>query len=516
MTRQTFLQGAFILMIAGMITRFLGFLNRLVMARLMGEEGVGLYMMVIPSLFLIMTLTQVGLPVAISKRVAEANAKNDKEEIKKIIRLSCFIIGLTSIIFTSTLFLFSSFITTRLLTDPRTIYPLLAMLPMIPFIAFSSVIKGYFQGMHNMKPQSYALIIEQVVRVILVIFFVRIFLPYGVQFAAAAAMLSVFFGELSSFLYLYTKFKGNKLFTVRTKMFATIKRSKQTMKSLFSIALPSTGSRLINSISSFIEPILVTQSLAIAGVSTLLITKQYGELMGYVLPLLFLPTFITNSLSIAIVPAISDAEAVNNRSETIKRIQQTIRISLASGAIATVTLTKYATPILTYIYGSSNGSPFLTLMAPFFILLYIQTPMQASLQALDLAQLAMWNSFIGNIVKLTIIFMLGSHPNFQMNGVVIGMIVGVLLITILHYVTLKKTIQFFMKVNDIMQLALLLVLTWFASTFTYNLYVCNETFISLSISLLILFIIYIVLLFLLNIISRKELKQIPIIKDWFN
>src|SRR5690625_7811731 len=93
MTRQTFLQGAFILMIAGMITRFLGFLNRLVMARLMGEEGVGLYMMVIPSLFLIMTLTQVGLPVAISKRVAEANAKSDKEEIKKIIRLSCFIIG---------------------------------------------------------------------------------------------------------------------------------------------------------------------------------------------------------------------------------------------------------------------------------------------------------------------------------------------------------------------------------------------------------------------------------------
>src|SRR5690625_3530047 len=116
--------------------------------------------------------------------------------------------------------------------------------------------------------------------------------------------------------------------------------------------------------------------------------------MVYLLPLLFLPTFITNSLSIAIVPAISDAEAVNNRSETIKRMQQTIRITLASGAIDTVTLTKYTTPILTYIYGSSNVSQFLTLIAPFFILLYIQTTMQASLQALDLAQLAMWNSFI--------------------------------------------------------------------------------------------------------------------------
>src|SRR5690625_7335803 len=94
------------------------------------------------------------------------------------------------------------------------------MLPMISFIAFSSVIKGYFQSMHNMKPQSYALIIEQVVRVILVIFFVRIFLPYGVQFAAAAAMLSVFFGELSSFLYLYTKFRSEERRVGKEYMFS--------------------------------------------------------------------------------------------------------------------------------------------------------------------------------------------------------------------------------------------------------------------------------------------------------
>jgi len=65
-----------------MITRFLGFVNRIVVARLMGEEGVGLYMMAMPSLFLIITLVQIGLPIAISKRVAEANAKNDTYKIK--------------------------------------------------------------------------------------------------------------------------------------------------------------------------------------------------------------------------------------------------------------------------------------------------------------------------------------------------------------------------------------------------------------------------------------------------
>ena len=85
MTKQTFIHGTIILIIAGMITRLLGFVNRIVIARLMGEEGVGLYMMAMPSLFLIITLTQIGLPIAISKRVAEANAKNDMIKLNKLL-----------------------------------------------------------------------------------------------------------------------------------------------------------------------------------------------------------------------------------------------------------------------------------------------------------------------------------------------------------------------------------------------------------------------------------------------
>src|SRR5690625_7155373 len=87
------------------------------------------------------------------------------------------------------------------------------------------------------------------------------------------------------------------------------------MNELFSIALPTTGSRLMNSFSNFIEPIIIVQCLAFAGFTTTVATKQYGELMGYALPLLFLPTFITNSLSIALIPAISEADAKNLRSE---------------------------------------------------------------------------------------------------------------------------------------------------------------------------------------------------------
>src|SRR5699024_3856501 len=127
-------------------------------------------------------------------------------------------------------------------------------------------------------------------------------------------------------------------------------------------------------------------------------------LTGYVLPLLFLPTFITNSLSVALVPSISEAEARNNHTLIHYRIHQAVRISFASGAIATIVLSIFASEILTYFYGTANASKFIILMAPFFILLYIQSPLQAALQALDYAKPAMWNSLFGNVIKIIVLF----------------------------------------------------------------------------------------------------------------
>ncbi|QKY69559.1 stage V sporulation protein B [Lentibacillus sp. CBA3610] len=515
MAKQTFLKGTLILIMAGMITRLLGFINRLVVARIMGEEGVGLYMMALPTLFLVITLTQLGLPVAISKRVSEAEAKNDKVKIKRILVVSLLTTGVLSIIFTIGMVMAAPFIATTLLTDERTMYPLIAISPIVPIIAISSVLKGYFQGRQNMKPQSFALVIEQMVRITFVAFFIKLLLPYGVEFAAAGAMFSVILGELASMLYLAGMFKRLKIIRVRHRFFQYIRSSKHTLKELFSISLPSTGSGLIGRLSHFLEPILVAQSLAIAGISSSMATKQYGELTGYVLPLLFLPTFITNSLSIALVPSISEADAHQNKQLIHYRIHQSIRISFASGAIATIVLTLFASPILNYMYGTTNASHFLVLMAPFFILLYFQSPLQAALQALDLARPAMWNSLIGAAVKLTVLFLLASNPDFGINGVAIAMAVGVVLVTLLHLASLYKEIGFMIAGFDLFKMGLLVALTWVCGRFIRDMFTGMESNLFIFILMLIaLVIIYIFLLFALRFITKEELRQIPVLQKW--
>ncbi|MFD1362947.1 stage V sporulation protein B [Lentibacillus salinarum] len=517
MTKQTFLQGTLILIMAGMITRLLGFINRLVIARVMGEEGVGLYMMALPTLFLVITLTQLGLPVAISKRVSEAEAKNNRAKVKQILVVSLLITGVTSIVFTIGMVMAAPFIATTLLTDERTLYPLIAISPIVPITAISSVLKGYFQGRQNMKPQSYALVIEQFVRIVFVAFFVKLLLPYGVEFAAAGAMFSVILGELASMFYLAGMFKRLKVIRIRHRFFHYLTASKNTLKELFSISLPSTGSRVIGNISHFLEPILVAQSLAIAGISSSLATKQYGELTGYVLPLLFLPTFITNSLSIALVPSISAADARQNKHMIDYRIHQSIRISFASGAIATVVLTLFAEPILTYMYGTANASHFLVLMAPFFILLYIQSPLQAALQALDLARPAMWNSLIGAVVKLAVLFLLASNPDFGINGVAIAMSVGVVLVTFLHLTSLYKEIGFMIAGRDLFKMGLLVALTWLCGRFLQDMFTGpGSNLFMLILILAALLIIYIILLFILRFLTKDELKQIPVLQRWIS
>lgn len=516
MTKQTFLQGALILILAGMITRFLGFINRIVMARLMGEEGIGLHMMALPTLFLVMTLTQLGLPVAISKRVAEADAIGDHKKIKRILVVSLVITGVTSILFTIVMIIGAPFIAKTLLTDERTMLPLIAISPIVPITAISAVLRGYFQGKQNMKPQSFAQVIEQIVRITCVALFINLLLPFGVEYAAAGAMISVILGEFISMLYMIGSFKRRKVVKIRTNFFSYLKSSKDTLKELFSIALPSTGSKMIGSISNFLEPILVAQSLAIAGVATTLATKQYGELTGYVLPLLFLPTFITHSLAIALVPNISEAEARNNQKLIHYRIHQSIRISFASGAIATVILTLFSVQILSYMYGTANASTFIMLMAPFYILLYIQSPLQAALQALDLAKPAMWNSLIGATVKFAVLLVLASNPNFGIMGVAIAMCVGVVLITLLHLITLQKAINYYIPFKDLSKMILLMVLTWVVGDFMKNIYESlNSNIITFMTVLIILVLVYILFLFILRFLTKEELKQIPFLQKWF-
>lgn len=517
MSKQSFLQGAFILIFAGFITRILGFVNKIVVARIMGAEGVGLYMMAVPTLLLIITITQLGLPVAISKLVAEAEASNDRRKIKRILVVSLATTGSLSIIFTIGMVLFAPVISSYFLTDSRAFYPLIAISPIVPIVALSSVLRGYFQGRQNMKPTAYSQVIEQVVRITLVAILTNAFLPYGIEFAAAGAMISVVIGELASLIYMIFMFKLKKRVKVRQQFWNYLNNGKNTFQELMGIALPTTGSRLIGSISFFFEPIVVSQSLALAGITTVVATKQYGELAGFAIPLLFLPTFITYSLSVSLVPAISEAAAQKHFNLIHHRLRQALRLALISGGISCVILYVFAIPIMDLMYNAPSVAKYLKVMAPFSIFLYFQGPLQAALQALNLAKAAMINSLIGALLKISAVFVLASRPELGIMGAALAIVAGFMLVTLLHFSTLIKTVGYTFHARDFLKAIICIVFSGWVATLLYeHAFIYSSMLTKTLLSIGLTGILYCILLMILGLIHKEEVRRVPFIGNWLS
>ncbi|MED4079431.1 stage V sporulation protein B [Halalkalibacterium halodurans] len=517
MSKQTFLKGTFILIIAGLITRFLGFVNRIVVARIMGAEGVGLYVMAVPTLLLVITITQFGLPVAISKLVAEADALNDRSRIKRILVVSTTITLTLSIVFTTAMILLAPMIASTLLTDSRAYWPLVAISPIVPIVALSSVMRGYFQGLQNMKPTAYSQVIEQVVRITFVALLTSAFLPLGVEYAAAGAMISVVLGELASLLYMIVMFKRKKSFRIRQKFFAYLGEGKKTFVDLMAISLPTTGSRLVGSVSYFFEPIVVAQSLAIAGVATAVATQQYGQLAGFVIPLLTLPTFITYSLSVSLVPAISEAAAKKRYPLIHHRLGQSLRLAMLSGGISVVVLYVFAEPVMALMYDAPEAAVFIKVMAPFTIFLYFQGPLQSTLQALNLAKAAMMNSFYGAIVKIAAIFALATRPELGIMGAALAIVIGILLVTTLHFASVVKTISLTVNIIFIAKASVLLGASVVFSSLVHRYAFSDwplmiQTLLAIGLTVLC----YALLALLLGLVKKEEATRIPLIGSFLS
>ena len=163
------------------------------------------------------------------------------------------------------------------------------------------------------------------------------------------------------------------------------------------ISIPITGSKLIGASSYLLESILIAQSLAIAGISTSLATAQYGALQGMIIPIILLPSALTMSLSVSLVPSLSEAAARKDIKTIHMRLHQSLKLALVTGAPFAVLMFVLAEPICTYMYNQPDVGVMLKMMAPIAIFIYFQAPLQSALQALNKPGAALINTLIGSI-----------------------------------------------------------------------------------------------------------------------
>ncbi|RKD23925.1 stage V sporulation protein B [Ammoniphilus oxalaticus] len=512
MSKQSFFKGTLILVGAGLITKLMGFINRIFLSRIIGAEGMGLYQMAVPTMYLVITLTQFGLPIAISKLIAEASVKKDKQKVKSILKISLLLVSVLSVIFTTAMILGAPLISKYMLTDQRVYWSLIGIAPIIPIVAVTSIIRGYFQGKQNMIPTATSQLIEQFVRIFTVLILASYFMPYGVEYASAAALVGVVIGELAGMISLFYQFRRKNFMPiwVGSKMRHALRRHSDTIKGLLRIAVPVTSGRLIGSLTFWIEPIVVAQSLAIAGLTTAAATAYYGQLQGMAMPLLTFPTFFTYSLAVSLVPAVAEARAANNWKMVHRRIYQSLRIALVIGAPFTVLLFIFAEPLAQVIYGSTEVGTIMKVMVPFCLFLYFQGPLAAALQGLDYAHAAMKNSIYGAVIKTVAILFLATQPALGTHGITIAISIGIVLVSLLHFFSVVKLTQFTIDIKDPLKVMLAMGLMGFAGAYLFEILTSRYPLpITLLIASIGAMLIYAVALVWLRVLGKQDVQRIP-------
>jgi stage V sporulation protein B len=514
LSKQSFIQGTMILIVVGIITKILGMMNRITLSRVIGAEGMGLYHMAFPTLILMLTLTTGGFPVAISKRIAEAEANNDFARIKQILWISMLCVCGLSFLLSLVLYFGSSAIAKYFLTDQRVIFTLIATAPAISVIGISSVLRAYFQGKLNMIPTASSQFIESLIRVISALLIARWLLPYGIEWSAAGAMIGLLVGELfGMFVLLYYFWQEPHHFKPFVKH-SVLKQWFDEAKRLLQITIPVTGSKIVGSLSLFFEPIIIAQSLALAGLAAASTTSFYGQLAGMAIPILLFPTVLTYSISVTLIPALSEAAASNNAKLVHKRLHQALRLALVTGAPCTVVMYVLAEPLSKLLFNDIEVARFLQMMAPFALFLYFQGPLAATLQALDQAKTALRNTIIGALLKAVTVFALASQPEIGINGVVYAINANMAIVTVLHFISVAKSLSFTMKVMDIVKVGLsMMAMGWLCYEMMMH-PVFSNLWIQFILSLWAGFMVYVLLLAILKIVDKHDMERIPWIGKW--
>ena len=420
--KNNFIKSTIILIIGGFISKILGMIIKIILTRTISTKGIGIYSLILPTFNLFITLCSLGLPIAISKQISEQR-KKVKEIILPIIPLTL----LFDVLLIMILFILSPLLSNFLLKNKMTYYPLIAIGLTLPFISISSILKGYFFGKEKMFPTTLSNITEQLIRLILTLTLIKYLMKYSLGIAITGVVLINILSEGISIITLLLFIPKHEKIS-----FSDFKLDQSQIKDLLDISLPTTGSRLIGSITYFLEPILLTYALTKSGYSINDITIEYGIINGYVYPLLLLPSFFTMAISSALLPVVSNAYSKRNYSYTRYKIKQALVISLIIGIPCTIlfmTIPKY---FLNTIYNTNEGLTYIKIIAPFFLLHYIQGPLTASMQAMNKAKEAMLGTLYGSIIRCILLLTL-SLLHIGLWGLLIATITNIIFITIHHF-----------------------------------------------------------------------------------
>jgi len=320
----------------------------------------------------------------------------------------------------------SKYLALNMLKNEILTYPLMCTALTLPFITISNILRSYYFAKERILPHVISNILEDIIKLILIIIFIDKIINNKILTLSFIVLINIV-SELSSiiiFISLLKKININK---------EDIKLNKKNLKEIFKISIPQVISRLIGSITYFLEPIILTYVL----IDNNYIVHNYGLINGYILPLILIPSFFTNAISSALIPIVSKNYTNKNYKYVLYKIKQALVIALIIGLISTTIFLLYGKSLLKIIFNVNEGYNYILILAPIFLLHYMEQILLNSLIAINKTKINMFISFINMFIR-TIILFIFLKLNFKIYALIISIALNILFTSIYSAYKLNK------------------------------------------------------------------------------
>lgn len=512
-----FLKGTLILTIAGFVVKAIGSINWILLSRILGGEGIGIYQMAFPIYMLALNISSAGIPVAISIITAEKIALRDYLGAKRVFKISFSLLFWSGLLL-STLVYFAShwIIDHQIIRETRAYYALIALAPAIFIVTLLSAFRGYLQGWQMMTPTAISQIVEQIVRVIAMLAGAAYFLPLGLAYAAGGASLGAGAGALAALAVLLYYYKKLPTPPGELTSLATMPESKASIISrLFHLAIPISLASILLPLVANIDLMIVPRRLEVAGFSIAQATELFGYLTGMAVPLINLATILTAALATSLVPAISDALSRKDEDSVYFRTSGAMRLSFMATVPFSIMLYVLAHPVVTLIYNAPKAAEATQILSIAIFFLGLHQVTTGILQGLGKPIIPVINMGIAALVKVLLNWNLTALPYLGIQGAAYATVADIGLAALINLIYVKRYTGYFLDWSVLFKNILSALIMGLSMIEFYQL-MTNTLSLALNFILTATLggIIYILSMILMKGLTRRDGERIPFVRKF--
>lgn len=423
--------GTLLLTASGILGKVIGFFYRIFLSRTLGAEGLGIYQLIFPISTICFAITSSGFSTALSKYVAEYKER-DPSSPRRFLKISLCLSGMLSLILMLALFRYSKFIAENILLEPRCepLIPILAC--SIPLAALHSCIHGYYYGKKKAAIPAASSFIEQLVRVLFVFVIYQIHLEQNQPMDASVAVWGLAAGEAGATILCITALLLSDDAPVSSGGY----KATSLTRKLLAYSIPLSMNRLALTLFASFESILIPSRLFLFGYSQSDALSVYGILTGMALSIVTFPTVFTNSVSVMILPAISEADSRNDQEKIKKTIRQTIFTCLLLGSLCTFGLLFSGKWIGDFLFGNALAGKFICMLSFICPFLFLSSILSSIMHGLGMPGYPFMLNLIGCLVRICFVYFF--IPVYGIKAYLIGMLFSQLVTSICSVLILWK------------------------------------------------------------------------------